>query len=139
MKTRLFGLLAALGLFTLLALPAAAQDTNIPVSIGNVSLSKNGQTATVNFTFTCAITSDYYASAQVFQTSGRLLNGGGNSVYGNCTAGEVVSVSVPVTSQFSSAFKNGPASVSVGASQYDYNAGNYYSGQTTQTVRLSPR
>ena len=138
MTKHLLGFLAALGLFAFLALPASAShdSTPIPVSIGKVSLSNRGQTATVNVTFTCAVTGGYDVSAQIYQTSGRLLNFGRNWTTGTCVAEEVVTVSVPVTSQLGIAFKAGPAQVIAGVNQYDTDTWNYFSGETAQTVRL---
>ncbi len=113
------------------------------MSVGKVSLSNGGKTATVNVTFTCALTASYSSSAQIYQTSGRLLNIGGNNAEGTCVAGDQVTVSVPVTSQLGTAFKSGPAQVIASVYQYQYNPDTYEYieayGETTQTARLSTR
>jgi hypothetical protein len=149
-KKHLLVLLATLGMFAALAMPASA-------AMSLSATGSAGQPATVNITFTCAVDGHYDVDGALYQTSGRLLNIGQGGTEGDCVAGEQVTASFPVTSQLGSAFKAGPAqliaSVSLETQQevcewiYDWWTDSYYyscywqttqydSGQLNTIVRL---
>lgn len=133
MKQRLLSLLAALGMFAVLVLPASAE---IGLSITDPSILNGAGTATVQVTFTCTYTGSFSVSGEVNQKFGHLTSYGNGGVHGACEAGQQVVEYLDLVPQGNLPFRPGSAHLSVSVFNWEEGSHDTPENQGMDTGRL---